>query len=153
MEVIIMSAEIDALAAEGAKIREAMPASPKTGRKRVVYPDDYCHRAAGVFKRSGLPVHIFAKRLGVSATAVGRWDSVAERSSNGFVEVQLDDAELRSSTATPSTAPQVSLASAGMPLLAPMMVVFRETRVELPAALDSRTLATVLAALHRGASC
>lgn len=151
-----MPTEIEVLAQEAEKIRAAIPPSKTGGRKKIIYPKAFTNRVAEASRASSLSVGAFAKRIGVADSALARWRSELP-AQPAFVEVTLPRADV-AVTDENSNSPTFT-ARSGMATgasigeqAAPLVLVWRETRVELSGA-AKQELAAVVAALRGGTSC
>lgn len=139
--------EIKALAADLATAR--------AGTKRILYTPEIIQRAVQLFRRSGEAPSVFARRLGVSASALTRWVADAKGAAE-FIPVFAAN-ERSASEAPPAAtgAPEVSEAACAAPTPRPRgaTVVVRETVVSIPADVDLGRVREIMAALRGGAPC
>lgn len=150
--------EITAVAAELAVARTGKPSRPGATHKRILYKPESIRRAVGLFRRSGQSPSAFARRLGVSATALTRWVGDSEDDAT-FIPVRAAGETHHLASTVPAAAAvaaatgvcETTCTSAAPPKGA--TVVVRETVISLPADLDLGRVREIMSALRGGASC
>jgi hypothetical protein len=141
--------EIKVVAEELAAARAGKPKRPGATRKRIIYTKESIRRAVRLYRQSSQTLSVFARQLGISATALGRWAADNEGSSV-FIPVRAINAPTLAIDAKSSDVAPVATAAKTS---STAMVVVRETVVSIPVDLDLGLVREIMAALHGGASC
>ena len=140
--------EIKAMAVELAVARTGKPSRPGATRKRIMYTPESVGRAVRLFRQSGQSPSVFARRLGVSASALTRW---AADSEDGATFIPIRAATKRSFGEAPDFSEVAHVAATPSPKGA--TVVVRETVVTIPADLDLGRVSEIMVAMRGGVPC
>jgi transposase-like protein len=145
--------EIIAVAAQLAAERSSKPTKLGASRKRIRYSPASVQRASQLYRQSGQEPTVFARRLGVSPSALERWAQEGKAGS-AFIPV------LAAAEVSPRDEPAAVKVAEGPKAcetrtVTPPMAAFllRETVVSLPAGLDGSRLREIVMALRAGGPC